>query len=205
MTFNHVSKRQMAAAATALTIAALGIACSVGGGTTVTAARKSRAAATATPAASVDAGAVVDGATEAAATTAGAVSERAGLRARQALRRVGAANGVALARFSPAASASANGSSTFSPGAENDPDETAGDAADIVLRIPQRASVSLPRVSNITLPRVEGASVQVGTLPSAQPGWKTTVDLGDPEPQVTLPKVHVGTVATVTMPGVSID
>ena len=200
MTLKHVSKRRLAVAASALTIAGMGVACTVGGGSTaVTAARTGRAAAAAQPAAAIDAGAVVDGATDVASATADRVIGRTALRSRQALRRVLAADRITLAAAGTSVSTGQSGTTASSPAAP------AEDDADISLRLPRKASVTLPTVSGVQLPRVQGGSVQLGTLPSAQPGWVTTVDLGDPDPQVTLPQVRVGPVAKVTMPGVSLD
>ena len=203
MTFKHVSKRRIAAAATALTFAGAGIAWAFGGGSTIVAATgKGRAA---TPAASAATMAEVDGTSDAAGTTAAGGAQQAVVGARRALRRAMSADRISVAAAEVAVARSQAAANTAAPADEVGSDDGAGESADVALRIPQRASVSLPKVTNVGLPRVEGGSVRVETLPSVQPGWKTTVDLGDPEPQVTLPKVNVGPVATVTMPDASIE
>lgn len=193
---NVMNKRRIAIAGTALTVAGLGIGSLFGGGTSaVSAAGKVRAA---SPAASVDGNAVVGGATEYAAALADRAAERA------AFRGVRLAAGL-VGRTSDSVIAPADAHRGAQAAAAPAADAIDGDTADIVVRVPQRVSVTLPRVSNVRLPRVEGPRVALGTLPSAQIGWTSTVDLGDPEPQVTAPKVHVDQVATVTMPGASID
>lgn len=204
MTFKHVSKRRITAAATALTIAGVGIAWAFGGGSTmVSATGKARPATPAESVASV--AAVVDRASDAAGTTAANAAQQAAVRARRVLGRALSADRISVAAAEVAVAGSQPAAQALAPAGEDGSDDEAHEAADIALRIPQRVSVSLPKVTNVRLPRVEGGSVQVGTLPSVQPGWRTTVDLGNPEPQVTLPKVNVGPVATVTMPGASIE
>ena len=204
MTFKHVSKRRITAAATALTVAGVGVAWAFGGGTTmVSATGKARQKTAAQPAAS--AAAVVDGAGEAAGTTAASAAEHSAVQAQRVLRWALAGDWMSVVAAEVAAAGAQTGANASAPTGEAESDDGAGEVADITVRIPHRVSVSLPKVTNVRLPRVEGGSVQVGTLPSVEPGWKTTVDLGDPDPQVTLPNVNVGPVATVTMPGVSID
>ena len=205
MTFKDVSRRRITVAAAALTIAGVGVAWAFGGGTTMASATgKTRAATPAASASAVEAP-VADGTSDAASTTAANGAQQAAVRARRALRRAIVADGSSVAAGGVAVDRSQIAATASASAGEQGSDDDAGEAADITLRIPQRVSVTLPTVSNIRLPRVESGSVQVGTLPSVQPGWTTTVDLGDPEPQVTLPKVSVGPVATVTMPGASID
>ena len=78
-----------------------------------------------------------------------------------------------------------------------------GKGADSSSRLPRKVVVGLPSYESGRPPSVTGPTVDRGTSPSVDPGWTTTIDLGEP-PSVGRPSVDPGGGGTFHPPTVEI-
>jgi len=71
-------------------------------------------------------------------------------------------------------------------------------------RMPRRVEITLPSHEGGRAPSATAPTVDRGTTPSVEPGWKTTIDLGE-APHVGRPSVDPGEMGTVYRPTVNVS
>ena len=72
------------------------------------------------------------------------------------------------------------------------------------VRVPRRVVIGLPSYEGGRAPSASAPSVDRGTPPSVEPGWTTTIDLGEP-PRADSPSVDPGESGTFHEPTVEVS